>query len=76
MHNYNNIFFYGLSSRDILSRATFDGQTASFLADRKDLADLSSTYIFDVAGKVKSTLPYDEHLYIFTRDREFVPRVL
>lgn len=76
IHYDSSESFNGLSARDVLSQATFEGQTASFLADGQDLADLNSTYIFDVAGMVKSTKPYDEHFYIFTRDREFVPRVL
>lgn len=76
MHEHNNVWFNGFNSRDILFNATFEGQSASFLANGNDQADFNSSYIFDVAGLVKSTVPYDDHLYDFTRDRDFLPRVL
>lgn len=76
LSDYWGVYFNGYDAQTILSNATFNGESTSFFYDLGDTADFSKSYVFDVAGVLKSTNPLDEHLYIFTRDRNYVPRVL
>lgn len=76
LSDYWSVYFNGYDAQTILSNATFNGESTSFFYDLGDTADFSASYVFDVAGILKSTHPDDEHLYIFTRDRKYVPRVL
>lgn len=76
LSDYWGIYFNGYDADTILSNATFNGESTSFFYHLGDTADFSASYVFDVAGIWKSTQPNDEHLYIFTRDRNYIPRVL